>query len=225
LRRPDHLPLVLPQQTWTNRSIAAAVGVGLIHVLFFYGLLTGLSERITHSLPNIINVRILETAQPQPADLPPPPALPDLAQPSVDFVPPPEIRIAAPAATQAITVEQKTVTEAPRAVAPSTTPAKPAALPSPTPAKSIVATHTTPPYPPLSRRLAEEGTVQLKLAIGADGKVESAMIEKSSGSQRLDDAARDWVAHHWRYHPATRDGKPVASQTQVKVVFNLKTAR
>jgi protein TonB len=151
--------------------------------------------------------------------------LPDLAQPSVDFVPPPEIRIAAPAATQAITVEQKTVTEAPRAVAPSTTPAKPAALPSPTPAKSIVATHTTPPYPPLSRRLAEEGTVQLKLAIGADGKVESAMIEKSSGSQRLDDAARDWVAHHWRYHPATRDGKPVASQTQVKVVFNLKTAR
>jgi protein TonB len=225
LRRPDHLPLVLPQQTWTNRSIAAVIGVGLIHVLFFYGLLTGLSERITHSLPNIINVRILETAQPQPADLPPPPALPDLAQPSVDFVPPPEIRIAAPAATQAITVEQKTVTEAPRAVAPSTTPAKPAALPSPTPAKSIVATHTTPPYPPLSRRLAEEGTVQLKLAIGADGKVESAMIEKSSGSQRLDDAARDWVAHHWRYHPATRDGKPVASQTQVKVVFNLKTAR
>jgi protein TonB len=225
LRRPDHLPLVLPQQTWTNRSIAAVVGVGLIHVLFFYGLLTGLSERITHSLPNIINVRILETAQPQPADLPPPPALPDLAQPSVDFVPPPEIRIAAPAATQAITVEQKTVTEAPRAVAPSTMPAKPAALPSPTPAKSIVATHTTPPYPPLSRRLAEEGTVQLKLAIGTDGKVESAMIEKSSGSQRLDDAARDWVAHHWRYHPATRDGKPVASQTQVKVVFNLKTAR
>lgn len=226
MRRPDHLPLVLPQQTWTNRSIAAAIGVGLIHVLFFYGLLSGLSERITRSLPNIIDVRILDTVEPKAVDLPQP-SLPDIAQPTIDLVPPPEIRIAAPEATQAITVEQKRTTEPSRAVSTAApAPVKSSvALPAPTPARSIAATHTTPPYPPLSRRLAEEGTVQLKLAIGTDGKVESAMIEKSSGSQRLDDAARDWVAHHWRYHPATRDGKPVASQTQVKVVFNLKTAR
>lgn len=224
MRRPNHIN-ALPQQTWTNRSIAAVIGVGLIHLLFFYGLLSGLSMRIVHSLPHIIDVRILDTVESQPSDLPPP-LLPELAQPSVDFVPPPEIRIAAPAISQAITVEQK-IAETPRVVAPSSTitPAKPAALPAPTPVRSMAATHTTPPYPPLSRRLAEEGTVQLKLAVGTDGKVESAIIEKSSGSQRLDEAARDWVAHHWRYHPATRDGKPVASQTQVKVVFNLKTSR
>lgn len=224
MRRPNH-PNILPQQTWSNRSIAAVIGVGAIHLLFFYGLLSGLSERITHSLPNIIDVRILDTVEPQAVELPPPP-MPDLAQPQVDFVPPPEIRIAAPASSQAISVEQKTV-ETPRASAPATAPAKVAAMTvrAPTPAKSIASTHTIPPYPPLSRRLGEEGTVQLKLAIGTDGRVESAIIEKSSGSQRLDDAARDWVAHHWRYHPATREGKPVASQTQVKVVFNLKTAR
>lgn len=224
MRRPDHLLPALPQQTWTNRSIAAAVGVGLIHLLFFYGLLSGLSMRIVHSLPNIIDVRILDTAEPQPVDLPPPP-MPDMAQPRVDFVPPPEIRIAAPASAQAITVEQKIV-QTPRSVTSATGPAKSvASLPAPTPARSIVATHTTPPYPPLSRRLGEEGTVQLKLAVATNGTVESAIIEKSSGSQRLDEAARDWVAQHWRYHPATRDGKPVASQTQVNVVFNLKTAR
>lgn len=223
--RPDHLLPALPQQTWSNRSIAAVVGVGLIHLLFFYGLLSGLSMRIVHSLPNIIDVRILDSIESHPVDLPPPPALPDLAQPSVDFVPPPEIRIAAPASTQAITVEQKIV-QTPRSVASATGPAKSvASLPAPTPARSIAATHTTPPYPPLSRRLGEEGTVRLKLAVATDGKVESAIIEKSSGSQRLDEAARDWVAHHWRYHPATRDGKPVASQTQVNVVFNLKTSR
>jgi protein TonB len=222
LRRPNH-PNALPQQTWSNRSIAAVIGVGLIHVLFFYGLLTGLSERITHSLPNLIDVRILDTAEPQAVELPPPP-MPDLAQANIEFVPPPEIRIAAPASSQTITVEQKIV-DTPRAVAAA--PAKSNAAPAhaPTPARSIAVTHTIPPYPPLSRRLGEEGVVQLKLAIGIDGRVESAAIEKSSGSQRLDDAARDWVAHHWRYHPATRDGKPVASQTQVKVVFNLKTAR
>jgi protein TonB len=213
----------LPQQTWSNRSIAAVIGVGLIHLLFFYGLLTGLSERITHALPNIIDVRILDTVKPQAVELPPPP-MPDLAQAKVDIVPPPEIRIAAPTTSQAITVEQKTV-ETPRNVVSSTAPAKPAAAPAPTPARSIAATHTTPPYPPLSRRLGEEGTVQLRLAIGTDGRVQNAVIEISSGSQRLDEAARDWVTSHWRYQPATRDGKPVASQTQVKVIFNLKTSR
>jgi protein TonB len=224
VRRPHH-PNALPQQTWSNRSIAAAIGVGLIHVLFFYGLLTGLSERITQSLPNIIDVRILDRVEPQAVELPPPP-MPDLAQPSIDLVPPPEIRIAAPASSQAITVEQKTV-ETPPAVSRTTAPAQPnaAPAPAPTPAKSIAATHTIPPYPPLSRRLGEEGIVQLKLAIGVDGRVVSAVIEKSSGSQRLDDAARDWVMRHWRYYPATRDGKAVASNAQVKVVFNLKTAR
>lgn len=221
MRRPDHLS-ALPQQTWSNRSIAAVIGVGLIHVLFFYGLLTGLSERITHVLPNIIDVRILDTVEPQAVELPPPP-MPDLEQAKVDFVPPPEIRIAAPATSQTITVEQKTV-ETPRSVVPSIAPAKSAAA-APTPARSIAATHTTPPYPPLSRRLGEEGTVQLRLAIGTDGRVQNAVIETSSGSQRLDEAARDWVTYHWRYHPATRDGKPVASQTLVKVVFNLKTSR
>jgi protein TonB len=224
VRRPDHLLHTVPQETWSNRSIAAVIGVGLIHLLFFYGLVSGLSMRIVQSLPNIIDVRILETAQPQAVELPPPP-MPDLAQPRIDFVPPPEIRIAAPAAAQTITVEQKIANTSRTAAAPSTAPATSAALPAPTPARSIASTHTTPPYPPLSRRLGEEGIVQLKVSVGADGKVASAIIEKSSGSERLDAAAREWVASHWRYHPATRDGKAVASQTQVKVVFNLKTSR
>ena len=81
MRRPNHLS-VLPQQMWTNRSIAAVIGVGLIHLLFVYGLLSGLSMRIVQSLPNIVDVRILDMAEPQPVDLPPPP-MPDLAQPQV----------------------------------------------------------------------------------------------------------------------------------------------
>jgi len=39
--------------------------------------------------------------------------------------------------------------------------------------------------------LAEEGTVSLKFLIGADGRVLNAEIEKSSGVQRLDEAARN----------------------------------
>jgi protein TonB len=103
-------------------------------------------------------------------------------------------------------------TPAPRAIAP-------------TPAKAIAATHTTPPYPPLSRRLSEQGTVLLHIAVAEDGSVAQAMVEKSSGSERLDEAARDWVRQHWRYHPATHNGKPVASEMKVNVVFNLRVTR
>jgi protein TonB len=208
---------------WTNRSIAAVIGVGVVHLLFVYGLLSGLAARITHSLPNIIDVRILEAAQPAASELPPPP-LPDLAQPQIEFVPPPEISIAVPVTANAITAVQKPL-ETPRpATAIPAAPTK-AVAPAPTSLKTVAGTHTIPPYPPLSRRLGEEGTVHLALAIGTDGRVQSATIEKSSGSQRLDDAAREWVERHWRYHPPTRDGKAVVARTQVKVVFNLKTGR
>lgn len=222
--RPAHLASLSPSPLTNKRSLAAVIGVGLIHLLFFYALLSGLAARAVHSLPNIIDVRILESAPPKQVDLPPPAPLPDLAQPKLDIVPPPQIRIQTPPKTAAITVEQK--------IAPATPPvrvAKPAppvaASPKPTPAVSIEHTHTTPPYPPLSRRLGEEGTVELKLAIGTNGRVRSADLVKSSGSERLDEAALTWVQSRWRYRPATSEGRPVSSETRVNVVFNLKTAR
>jgi protein TonB len=208
----------------TPRTVAAMAGVGLIHLLFVYGLFSGLAARIVQTLPNVLDVHVFETAQPVRTELPPP-VLPDLVQPSIDMVPPPEIHIAAPAAPDAITVLHKTPETPTRAASSVVVPAKAPAVPAPEPARSIAATHTIPPYPPLSRRLGEEGTVQLRIAIATDGRVERAIVESTSGSERLDDAAREWVAKHWRYHPATRDGRPVASETQVKVVFNLKTSR
>lgn len=227
MRRPNHFENILPSRSMNSRTVAAITGVGVIHLLFVYGLFSGLAARITQSLPNIIDVRILQT-QPSQVELPAPPPLPELVQPRIDFVPPPEIRIAAPMAPHAITVLQKTPeANAPAAMAgpQSALPAKVAALPAPSPARSIAATHTEPPYPPLSRRLGEEGTVQLAIAIGTDGRIDRAAIETSSGSQRLDEAARDWVRQHWRYHPATRDGKPVATETRVNVIFSLKKSR
>jgi len=223
--RPAHLPSVIASPTTNHRSFAAVIGVGVLHLLFFYALLSGLATRAVQSLPHIIDVRILESAPPKQVDLPPPAPLPDMTQPSIDIVPPPQIRIATPPATAAITVEHKIVpaTISPR-VAP---PAPPVAQPplKPTPATAIAHTHTIPPYPPLSRRLGEQGTVELKLTVGADGHVQTAELLKSSGSERLDDAARSWVASHWRYHPAKRDGRAVPSETRVHVVFDLKITR
>jgi len=223
--RPAHLASLSPSPLTNRRSLAAVIGVGLIHLLFFYALLSGLAARAVHSLPNIIDVRILESAPPKPVELPPPAQLPDMAQPKLDIVPPPQIRIETPPTTAAITVEQKVVPATPPLRAAKPAPQAAVAPPKPTTAVGIERTHTTPPYPPLSRRLGEEGTVQLKLAIGTDGRVQSADLVKSSGSERLDEAALNWVQSHWRYRPATSEGRPVSSETRVNVVFNLKTAR
>ena len=46
-----------------------------------------------------------------------------------------------------------------------------------------------PDYPPVSRRLGEEGEVGLLFKIGSDGKVLDASIFKSSGFSRLDESA------------------------------------
>jgi protein TonB len=88
----------------------------------------------------------------------------------------------------------------------------------------LAATHTIPPYPPLEQRLGHEGTVVLRLTISAQGNVTEAVVLRSSGFERLDEAARAWVMAHWRYRPAMRGGVPVPSAGNVSVTFNLKNA-
>ena len=63
------------------------------------------------------------------------------------------------------------------------------AAPPPTELKPIARTHSIPPYPTISQRLGEQGTVTLKVTIGTDGSVTEDSIEKTSGSDRLDQAA------------------------------------
>jgi protein TonB len=103
----------------------------------------------------------------------------------------------------------------------NTRPVIPATMP-PTAPMGIAATHTTPDYPPMSRRLDEEGAVRLKLSIAPDGNVNDASVEKSSGFLRLDDAAVAWVKMRWRFRPATREGKPIPSSVEAVVTFQLK---
>ena len=80
-----------------------------------------------------------------------------------------------------------------------------------------------PPYPAESIHAREEGRVLLAVTIGADGAVSRASVFKPSGHPRLDDAASQYVKDHWRWQPATRSGKPVASDTRVSVNFKLKS--
>ena len=98
-------------------------------------------------------------------------------------------------------------------------PAVPAAPPAAPPAPagpvnlggelSVVCPERTPPhYPPLSRRMGEEGTVVLRVVLDESGAVSDAQVKTSSGSPRLDEAALAAV-RTWRCQPAQRNGQPV----------------
>lgn len=65
-----------------------------------------------------------------------------------------------------------------------------------------------PAYPSLSRKLGEQGRVLLSVYILADGTVGEIKLKKSSGFDRLDDAALNAVKR-WKYVPAKQAGVPI----------------
>lgn len=75
-------------------------------------------------------------------------------------------------------------------------------------------------YPALSRRMGEEGTVTLRILVNEKGRVENVDIRKSSGTPRLDEAARLW-ALRVVFKPYTENGKPVPMYAILPVAFNL----
>jgi periplasmic protein TonB len=76
-------------------------------------------------------------------------------------------------------------------------------------------------YPPIAQKLHQEGDVLVQLTVLPDGSVGDAKIVKSSGSPQLDASALVGVGY-WRYRPAMRNGKPVAANVTVRVVFRLQ---
>ena len=78
-----------------------------------------------------------------------------------------------------------------------------------------------PPYPPLSRRMAEEGKVILRVSVNPQGTADQVEIRTSSGSQRLDDSAQRTVAT-WKFIPAKRGDEPVQSWVLVPIIFKLE---
>lgn len=78
-----------------------------------------------------------------------------------------------------------------------------------------------PPYPPLSRRMGEEGKVILRVSVNPQGGADQVEIRSSSGSQRLDESAVNTVKH-WKFIPAKRGDSAVQSWVLVPIVFKLE---
>jgi len=78
-----------------------------------------------------------------------------------------------------------------------------------------------PPYPSISRRLGETGTVMLKVQVMPDGTAGHVQLGKSSGFHRLDECAMRAVKN-WRFAPAKRGNVSIVSWVNVPVDFNLE---
>lgn len=206
--------VLITQHRSPERRAASFIVVGALHAGFVVALMAGLAPMVVKAISHPLDVVVLTPDTTTPV-APPTPDV-KLVQPTIDTVPKPT--------WTTDDTQQKQITVAHNDKPPPAT-TDPVAKILPTAAVSIAGSHTTPPYPPLSRRLGEEGKVGLHITIAPDGRVNNVEIAKSSGIQRLDEAARDWVRANWLYRPATKDGKPIASETEAVVVFNLKTAR
>ena len=184
--------------------------VGAIHVGVIWALASGLAAHVTAKLIQDVEVAVVKE---KPPDLkPPPPPPPDFKVPPPDFVPPPEISIAMESSANAISqVQQKVATVAP----------PPPVTPITAPRTDGRAHECESQYPPLSRRLSEQGIVTVRFTVTAKGTVAGPTIVKSSGFQRLDQAALECTSR-WRYHPAERGGVPLAVQTEANVRYQLK---
>ena len=79
-----------------------------------------------------------------------------------------------------------------------------------------------PPYPPMSVRLGEAGTVRCRLFVAADGYVTKVELVRSSGYARLDASALATLAT-WRFAPATTGGVAHATTVEHDVEFRMES--
>nr|WP_315482864.1 TonB family protein [uncultured Undibacterium sp.] len=77
-----------------------------------------------------------------------------------------------------------------------------------------------PDYPASSIRSGEEGTVNLAMLIGPDGRVLESKVEKSSGSRALDKAAIQGLSL-CKFKPGSVDGVPEKSWAKLQYVWTI----
>jgi protein TonB len=78
-----------------------------------------------------------------------------------------------------------------------------------------------PPYPDAKRRSEEEAVLRLRLGIDPRGRVTSVEPVGAADPAFLA-AARSHLLRHWRYRPATEDGRAVSSTLTITLRFELE---
>jgi len=80
-----------------------------------------------------------------------------------------------------------------------------------------------PPYPAEEHRAQREGRVQVRVTIAPSGRV-SAVVRLMATSEAFWRVTERQALDHWRFRPATVDGRPVADSKVMTLQFRLVDA-
>jgi periplasmic protein TonB len=222
------MPAVVLSPTFfaKHRIVVIAGAVLAFHALAIWALQSGLLMRAVEMVvPVEVLAQIIEPPKPVP---PPPPVVPKEPPPPVKQAvvkpappvpqkqtPPPILAVETPTPAPVAPAPAQIAPPAP--VSPPSVPVAAVASPAPAPVPSAPAkvvlpssdaeylSNPKPVFPPMSKRMGEQGKVKVRIFIGADGLPKKAELQQSSGYERLDQAALAAVMQ-WRFVPGKRGG-------------------
>jgi protein TonB len=187
-----------------NRSVSVVMTVAVVGSLM-YAIVTGLAYDVIKHTAEQLKVIDVEQQPPPPEQPPPPPKdMPKVPPPPV--TPPPLVQINTPPPPTITTV-----------VAPPIPPVTPPVIAPPPPpqpppprktvsaqsAKGDLRTLFSPDdYPASAQAAGAEGTAQAQLTIGADGRVQSCNLIRSTGNGALDSATCNILRRRAKFTPA-----------------------
>lgn len=210
-----------------NKSKMSKIAVvGLVHVVLGYGLIQSISARHVE-MPKVLETMV-QLVPPKMVPPPPPPEPPKVTPKTVTppkaVVPPPEV-VVEPQVEPEQTIQAEVFQETPPPAAAASTQGE--AAPSTDGNANGMRTAVfaegcaTPGYPAQAARNGESGTVRLALLVGADGRVNSSRVAKSSGSRDLDKAAVQALSL-CKFQPAINNGQAEAGWAQIDYVWKLE---
>lgn len=232
-----------PERSGLSRNTVIVGSVLAFHAAALWALQSGLLVRAVEVVvPVEILSQFIEPPKPTPPPPPPPPAPPPpppkvqkpVVKPKAPAPPPAPKPMAikdptpAPAAPVGVIEPPPPAPpiEQPVAVAPAPPAPPPPAPPAP-PKVQMPSTdasylqNPSPVYPAISRRLGEQGKVIVRVLIGTNGQPERAEIKQSSGFDRLDRSAMEYVMK-CRYVPGKVNGVVQAMWYEAPVNYVLE---
>jgi protein TonB len=190
----------------SGRAAFIAITVGL-HFIVAIALVRMQFSQRSELAPAPIEASLLET----PADVEPPP--PTYAPPPMDVVyslPTPQEIIIETEAVSEVTGTPITSSGPVTTVAPMV--------------ESVEYVRAAPPvYPKESQRKHEHGTVILRVLVDASGRPAQIQVERSSGFERLDDAAREAV-EKFLFRPYEVNGVAQPAQVLIPIGFDRRAS-
>ena len=205
-----------PVSMYSGKQGAVFGAVVLLHLLMGYALYIGLAQKLVRALaPAPLNVQeivqLREAARIEPTVV-------NWSKPTL-YVPPP----LDPVIAREPDPDTRLLGTSPAQPPPNGTPAQPQTRveigirPDPKHPLKIGSEF----YPDGSVRAGEQGRCVVQVTVAIGGQVTHALLQSTTGFQRLDDACLNAV-RGVRMLPATEDGKPVEKTTDLPIVWRLQ---